>query len=169
MSIFLFESCKSNDSKGLAGLKQTAIKHLHFSAMPASAALRILLIGNGGREHALAWKLEQSPTVEHVYVAPGKFFPCLLWPAPRRLQSVFEVGLSNLISIWSSGNGGTELGSKVSNVSIAVTDFEQLLSFAVENKINLVIPGPEKPLVEGVEAVFRKRESPVHKESGRSA
>ena len=93
--------------------------------------LRILLIGNGGREHALAWKLSQSPLVEKIFVAPG--------------------------------NGGTGSVDKVENINIGSsrTDFSKLVEFAVQNKCNLVIPGPEQPLVEGIEIYFRKVGIPV--------
>ncbi|ODQ67749.1 phosphoribosylformylglycinamidine cyclo-ligase [Nadsonia fulvescens var. elongata DSM 6958] len=87
--------------------------------------IRVLLVGDGGREHALAWKLSQSPRVEKIFVAPG--------------------------------NGGTANGlNKVSNVKIGVCDFPALVKFAVENNVNLVVPGPEIPLVEGIEGHFRK-------------
>ncbi|KAK9466624.1 phosphoribosylglycinamide synthetase [Lipomyces arxii] len=90
-----------------------------------TADLRILLVGGGGREHALAWKLAQSPLVEHIWVAPG--------------------------------NGGTARGLKnVENVSIDSADFPSLVNFAVEKGVNLVVPGPEQPLVDGIETQFRK-------------
>lgn len=86
--------------------------------------LRILIIGNGGREHALAWKLVQSPKVSHIYVVPG--------------------------------NGGTAtLSPKVSNIThIKDTDFPSLVQFALEKSINLLVPGPEAPLVAGVTDFF---------------
>ncbi|KAF4472279.1 bifunctional purine biosynthetic ade1 [Fusarium albosuccineum] len=88
------------------------------------ADLRILLIGNGGREHALAWKLSQSSRVQQIFAAPG--------------------------------NGGTAGCPKVTNVtSIKADDFAGLVKFSQENGINLVVPGPEAPLVDGVEAWFR--------------
>ncbi|CEP08327.1 hypothetical protein [Parasitella parasitica] len=90
----------------------------------ASDKLTILLVGSGGREHAIAWKLAQSEKVEHIYVAPG--------------------------------NGGTANGNKVTNVQIGVCDFDKLTEFAIQNKVNLVIPGPEQPIVEGIQAVFKK-------------
>ncbi|KAG8889351.1 hypothetical protein FRB98_004635 [Tulasnella sp. 332] len=93
-----------------------------------SEPLRVLIIGGGGREHALAWRLAQSPLVEAIYVAPG--------------------------------NGGTA-GDKVTNVPVKADDFETLIKLAVEAKVNLVVPGPEQPLVDGVEAVFRKVGIPV--------
>ncbi|KIJ54288.1 hypothetical protein M422DRAFT_73781 [Sphaerobolus stellatus SS14] len=93
------------------------------------ASLKVLIIGSGGREHALAWRLAQSSLVECIYVAPG--------------------------------NGGTQFGPKCTNVKIGSDDFSKLVSFAQENDVNLVIPGPEQPLVDGVEAVFRKVGIPV--------
>ncbi|EWC45117.1 bifunctional purine biosynthetic protein ADE1 [Drechslerella stenobrocha 248] len=93
--------------------------------MIGDAPLRILLVGNGGREHALAWKLAQSERVEKIIVAPG--------------------------------NGGTARAvPKTSNRKIGVTDFAALVNLAVEENINLVVPGPEVPLVEGIEGHFRK-------------
>ncbi|KAJ7109975.1 aminoimidazole ribonucleotide synthetase [Mycena epipterygia] len=92
-------------------------------------SIRILLLGSGGREHALAWKLSQSPLVEHIFVCPG--------------------------------NGGTDQLPKTTNVSLSSTDFPALVVFAVENELNLVVPGPEQPLVDGVETYFRKVGIPV--------
>ena len=78
--------------------------------------MRILLVGGGGREHALAWKIAQSPLVTELFIAPG--------------------------------NGGTALFGK--NVDIKDSDLPGLLKFALENKIDLVVPGPEAPLVAGI-------------------
>ncbi|BGP39265.1 Bifunctional purine biosynthetic protein ade1 [Rhodotorula kratochvilovae] len=91
--------------------------------------LRILLIGNGGREHALAWKLSQSPRVDQIFVAPG--------------------------------NGGTVFGAKAISVPVAADDFLGLVAFAQQSNINFVIVGPEQPLVDGVEGVFRRVGIPV--------
>ncbi|KAI9677646.1 MAG: hypothetical protein M1817_006601 [Caeruleum heppii] len=89
-----------------------------------SEPLRIILIGNGGREHALAWKLSQSRRVEHIFAVPG--------------------------------NGGTANVSKVTNVShVKADDFFGIVAFAREQRINLAVPGPEAPLVAGIEAFFR--------------
>ncbi|ODA77080.1 hypothetical protein RJ55_07598 [Drechmeria coniospora] len=89
------------------------------------ADVRILLIGNGGREHALAWKLSQSARVDSIFAVPG--------------------------------NGGTATLPKVTNVtSVSAQDFPGLVQFAVSNGVNLVVPGPEAPLVDGIEAFFRK-------------
>lgn len=89
--------------------------------------ITILIIGNGGREHALVWKLSQSLLVSKIFVAPG--------------------------------NGGTEINSKVINVghlSGSPKHFAELQSFAVENKVDLVVPGPEQPLVDGISDIFTK-------------
>jgi phosphoribosylamine--glycine ligase len=87
--------------------------------------LRILLVGNGGREHAIAWKLLQSPLVDHIYVVPG--------------------------------NGGTANLEKVTNIdSIKQDDFATLVRFAKEKSVNLVVPGPEAPLVAGIVDYFQK-------------
>ncbi|RUS13609.1 phosphoribosylglycinamide synthetase, partial [Endogone sp. FLAS-F59071] len=99
--------------------------------------LVILLVGAGGREHAIAWKLAQSARVEKIFVAPG--------------------------------NGGTAIGKKVSNVDIGVSDFARLTKFALENKVNFVIPGPEQPLVEGIHTAFRKIGIPVFGPSQKAA
>jgi phosphoribosylamine--glycine ligase len=89
-----------------------------------SEKLRVLLVGNGGREHALAWKLLQSPLVEHIYVVPG--------------------------------NGGTAtLSPRVSNIStVKDTDFPALIAFAQSKNVNLLVPGPEAPLVAGIVDYF---------------
>jgi Phosphoribosylglycinamide synthetase, N domain len=100
--------------------------------------LRILLIGNGGREHALGWKLVQSPSVEALFVAPGM------------------ICRSINLAYTALGNGGTVALEKSKNVDIGVTEFEELVRFAQENDVNLVIPGPEVPLVEGIETWFRR-------------
>ena len=80
--------------------------------------MKILIVGSGGREHALAWKVKQSPKVSSVFVAPG--------------------------------NPGTALEENITNVAIAVDDISGLLAFALAEKIDLTIIGPEVPLVLGV-------------------
>ncbi|KAG0169732.1 Bifunctional purine biosynthetic protein ade1 [Apophysomyces sp. BC1034] len=103
----------------------------------ASDKLTILLVGSGGREHAIAWKLAQSEKVTHIYVAPG--------------------------------NGGTALGGKVTNVAIGVSDFAKLTEFAVQHNVDLVIPGPEQPIVEGIQTAFRKVGIPCFGPSSKAA
>lgn len=84
--------------------------------------MKILLLGSGGREHALAWKIAQSPKVEKLFIAPG--------------------------------NAGTaETGE---NVNIKANDFEALKDFCVEKGVDMVVVGPEDPLVKGIYDDFKK-------------
>ncbi len=85
--------------------------------------MKLLIIGGGGREHAIAWKLSQSPKVHEIYCAPG--------------------------------NAGTALENKCKNIDI--TNYEQLLDFAVEEKIDITIVGPEVPLIDGIVDRFKER------------
>ena len=78
--------------------------------------MRILLLGSGGREHALAWKIAQSSKCEKLYIAPGNAGTC-------------NVG---------------------ENVAIKADDFEAVKAFVVENGIQMVVVGPEDPLVKGI-------------------
>jgi phosphoribosylamine--glycine ligase len=83
--------------------------------------MNILLLGSGGREHALAWKIGQSPKTEKLFIAPG--------------------------------NAGTaQVGT---NVPIAATDFEALKKFALAHTIQMVVVGPEDPLVQGIYDFFK--------------
>lgn len=101
---------------------------------------RVLLVGNGGREHAIAWKLLQSPSVEHIYVVPG------------------------------NGGTATLDPSRVSNVSsVKDSDFAGLVQFANENNITLLIPGPEAPLVAGIVDYFHQHGGAHIKAFGPSA
>ena len=82
--------------------------------------MNILIIGAGGREHALAWKMAQSHQSGDIYIAPG--------------------------------NPGTaEFGT---NVPIQVNDFETLKALAIEKNIELIVVGPEEPLVNGIYDYF---------------
>lgn len=85
--------------------------------------MKVLIVGSGGREHALAWKTKQSPKVSNVFVAPG--------------------------------NPGTALEENITNVAIAVDDIAGLLAFALAEKIDLTIIGPEVPLVLGIVDQFK--------------
>lgn len=85
--------------------------------------MKVLVIGQGGREHALAWKIKQSPQVTQVFVAPG--------------------------------NAGTALEAGIENVAIAATDIAQLLDFALSQKIDLTVVGPEAPLAAGIADAFQ--------------
>ena len=86
--------------------------------------MKILVVGAGGREHALSWKISQSPLATKVFVAPG--------------------------------NGGTELETLITNVDIQANDIEGLAEFALEEKIDLTIIGPEDPLVNGITDRFNQ-------------
>ena len=87
--------------------------------------MKLLLLGSGGREHALAWKIAQSPKLEKLYIAPG--------------------------------NAGTsEVGE---NVAIKADDFAAIKEFVVKNDINMVVVGPEDPLVKGIYDYFKNDEA----------
>lgn len=90
--------------------------------------MNILLLGSGGREHALAWKIAQSEKCEKLFIAPG--------------------------------NAGT--ASVGENVDINADDFESLKKFAVDNNIDMIVVGPEDPLVKGVYDDFRDDERTKH-------
>ena len=91
--------------------------------------MNILLLGSGGREHALAWKIAQSALVETLYVAPG--------------------------------NAGTaEVAINVDGVK--ADDFEGVARFALEKSIDMLVVGPEDPLVKGVSNYFATREDLRH-------
>jgi len=83
--------------------------------------MTILLLGSGGREHALAWKMLQSNKCSKLFVAPG--------------------------------NAGT--ASIASNVNLKITDFEAIKSFALSEKVEMVVVGPEDPLVKGIFDFFQ--------------
>lgn len=83
--------------------------------------MKILLLGSGGREHALAWKIAKSPKVEKLFIAPG--------------------------------NAGTSRVGE--NVNIGVNDFDTLKTFVIDNHIDMVVVGPEDPLVNGIYDNFK--------------
>jgi phosphoribosylamine--glycine ligase len=87
--------------------------------------MKILLIGSGGREHALAWKLAQSPQVQTVFVAPG------------------------------NGGTATAKQSTAGIENLPITDLQELVDFAKREKIHLTVVGPEAPLAAGIVDVFR--------------
>ena len=82
--------------------------------------MNILLLGSGGREHALAWKMAQSPKLNKLFIAPG------------------NAGTSN-VGI---------------NLPVGVNDFEGIKKAVIENNINMVVVGPEDPLVNGIVDFF---------------
>jgi len=89
--------------------------------------MKILLIGSGGREHAFAWKISQSPRCEALYIAPG--------------------------------NAGTALHG--TNVDLNPLDFEAVAAFVRSRQIDLVVVGPEQPLVEGIADYLQQMDVPV--------
>ncbi len=87
--------------------------------------MNVLILGSGGREHAIAWKIKQSPKCEKIFVAPG--------------------------------NGGTK--DVATNVSIDIKKFEEISTALKQYKIDLLVIGPEDPLVNGVVDYLRKDKS----------
>lgn len=83
--------------------------------------MKILLLGNGGREHALAWKIAQSPKVSQLFIAPG--------------------------------NAGTMQVGK--NVDIKADDFDGIAKFVLDYEVDMVVVGPEDPLVKGIYDYFQ--------------
>ena len=90
--------------------------------------MKVLLLGSGGREHALAWKIAQSPKVEKLYIAPG--------------------------------NAGTSEAGE--NVNLKATDFPTLKAFALEKEIDMIVVGPEDPLVQGIFDSFKEDPATCH-------
>jgi len=90
--------------------------------------MNVLLLGSGGRESALAWKISQSKQCSELFIAPG--------------------------------NGGTAQFGK--NIPIQVTDFESIASFCLEKNIEIVVVGPEDPLVKGISDFFKSKENLSH-------
>lgn len=82
--------------------------------------MNILILGSGGREHTLSWKIAQSPLCDRLYIAPG--------------------------------NAGTsQVGT---NVKLDISDFESIKSWSEENQVELIVIGPEQPLVDGIVDFF---------------
>ncbi len=90
--------------------------------------MNVLLLGSGGREHALAWKLRESKLLNNLFIAPG--------------------------------NAGTATIGK--NIEMSVTDFEGIKEFSLNNNIDMIVVGPEDPLVEGIFDYFRDDEDICH-------
>ncbi len=96
--------------------------------------LTLLLIGSGGREHALAWALARSPRVGQIYVAPGN--AGTEWPADAQIAAA-------------------------TNVALSADDAAALLAFARERQIDLTVVGPEAPLAAGVVDLFQAAGLPI--------
>jgi len=82
--------------------------------------MNVLIIGSGGREHAFAWKISQSPRINQLFIAPGN-----------------------------AGSAGFGI-----NIEVGVSDFEAIRNIVLDNEINMVLVGPEVPLVEGIHDFF---------------
>lgn len=85
--------------------------------------MNILILGSGGREHAIAWKIAQSPKVDKLFVAPG--------------------------------NAGTSTIAE--NVAIKADDFDAIADFVAKTNINMIVVGPEDPLVKGIVDYFNTK------------
>lgn len=90
--------------------------------------MNILLIGSGGREHTLAWKLKQSPLCSQLFIAPG--------------------------------NAGTATCG--TNLPIAVSDFESIAEACMDNSIDMILVGPEEPLVKGIYDFIKNKKDLEH-------
>src|SRR5438105_482426 len=91
--------------------------------------MKVLVIGGGGREHALVWKLAQSPHIDQMWCAPG------------------NAGIA--------GELLSKSGRQVENVSIGAEDLSRLLDFVTSERIDLTVVGPDNPLALGIGDLFR--------------
>lgn len=114
--------------RGLRGGRVTGVRRFLFLTM------NILLLGGGGREHALAWKMAQSALVDNLYVAPG------------------NAGTADLAA--SDRTPGRRFARTV-NLDFAPTDFAALRAALLEHAIDMLVVGPEDPLVRGVADMVR--------------
>ncbi|MFA5014858.1 MAG: phosphoribosylamine--glycine ligase, partial [Actinomycetota bacterium] len=87
--------------------------------------MKVLVIGSGGREHCLVWKISKSPLAEKIYAVPG--------------------------------NGGISEIAECIDIKTTKNDFNELLKFAEDKKIDLTVVGPEGPLVDGIADCFQKK------------
>src|SRR5512137_244737 len=101
------------------------------SFLVQSRPMKLLVIGSGGREHALVWKLAQSPRVDRIWCAPGN--------AGVLAERV------------------TTSGRLVDCVPISSEDLPRLLQFALENKPDLTVVGPDNPLAMGIVDLFHAK------------
>ncbi|KAJ2602917.1 Bifunctional purine biosynthetic protein ade1 [Coemansia sp. RSA 1286] len=106
----------------------------------SSAQMKILVIGSGGREHALAWALAKSSKVSKVFVAPGN---------------------------GGTATAGDKIENVA--IGHSVGDFPALVDFARTQEVGLVVPGPEQPLVDGITDAFKKVGIPVFGPSAKAA
>ena len=94
--------------------------HYQSLTLKKNLLMNVLVLGSGGREHAISWKIAQSSQIDKLFIAPG--------------------------------NAGTnQVGV---NVDIQVDDFKAIKKFCLEEKIEYLVVGPEKPLVDGIADFF---------------
>ncbi|MFT6335443.1 MAG: phosphoribosylamine--glycine ligase [Saprospiraceae bacterium] len=86
--------------------------------------MNVLILGSGGREHALSWKIAQSPLLDNIYIAPG--------------------------------NAGTQDVGQ--NIPLDILDFDEIAEFAISEEVDIIVVGPEAPLVAGIYDYFQDRE-----------
>ena len=96
--------------------------------------MKLLLLGSGGREHALAWKICQSEKIDKLFVAPGN---------------------AGTTDIPANDRVGEHTFAPCENVNIKVNDFDAIRDFVLANAIDMVVVGPEDPLVNGVYDFFK--------------
>ncbi len=96
--------------------------------------MKLLLLGSGGREHALAWKICQSEKIDKLFVAPGN---------------------AGTADIPANDRVGEHTFAPCENVNIKVNDFDAIRDFVIANAIDMVVVGPEDPLVNGVYDFFK--------------
>lgn len=106
----------------------------------SQSKVNVLVIGNGGREHALVWKLSQSPLAGTIYVAPGN-----------------------------GGTSTMSANVETVSIGSSVKDFPELVKFAISHDVKLVVPGPEQPLVDGIADAFKAVGIPVFGPSSAAA
>lgn len=120
----------------------------------------VLVVGSGSREHAICWKLKQSPRVGKIYVAPGNGGTGSV-ARPREAMTERERGNTEAsrLNVGSTvyDQKAERSSANVENVPIGVMEFEKLADFAEEHKIGLTIIGPDDPLGAGVVDVFQTR------------
>ncbi len=119
---------KTNYFCGTTKSKNSSDENLNQVQIKQHNTMTILLLGSGGREHALAWKMLQSPLCTKLFVAPG--------------------------------NAGTD--AIATNVNINILDFEAVKNLAIQEQIEMVVVGPEDPLVHGIYDFFKNYEKLQH-------
>ncbi|MDR2745563.1 MAG: phosphoribosylamine--glycine ligase [Desulfovibrio sp.] len=108
--------------------------------------MRILIIGSGGREHALAWKLAQSPLVSEIHVAPGNGGTALMEKESAVDAAAVQAGRASK--------------TPVRNIPLEAGDIPALVRYIQKERVDFVVPGPELPLVNGISDACAAAEIP---------